>query len=203
MPFGLKNAVQSFQRLMDCLLSDIPHTFIYLDDILISTPDVALHLAALRQVFSILDANCLTVNFGKCEFLKEDITFVGHRVSTAGVTPLGSHVDAIRSVPHLTTPKELKYFLGMVNFYRRFLLAAVRILQPLTEALKGNPKVLELSAAMQESFTAIKAALVETVRLAHPLPLAELSLATMWVSEAERGNRMAAPGIFLQKSVRH
>ena len=53
MPFGLKNAAQSFQRLMDRLLLDIPHAFIYLDDILVSTPDVALHLAALRQVFSI------------------------------------------------------------------------------------------------------------------------------------------------------
>ena len=66
----------------------------------------------------------------------------------------------------------------MVNFYCRFLPAAARTLQPLTGALKGNPKVLEWSAAMQESFTAIKAALVDTVPLAHPLPHAELSLAT-------------------------
>ena len=51
MPFGLKNAAQSFQCLMDCLLADIPHAFIYLDNILIGTPDVASHMVALRQVY--------------------------------------------------------------------------------------------------------------------------------------------------------
>ena len=61
MPFGLKNAAQFFQCLMDRLLLDIPHAFIYLDNILVSTPDVALHLAALRQVFSILDAKGLPI----------------------------------------------------------------------------------------------------------------------------------------------
>ena len=103
MSFGLKNAAQSFQRLMDRLLADIPHAFVYLDDILIGTPDVASHLAALRQVFGVLDSNGLTINFGKCDFLKEEIDFLGHRVSAAGVTPLGGHVDAIRLVPRPTT----------------------------------------------------------------------------------------------------
>ena len=83
---------------MDCLLTDIPHTFVYLDDILIGTPDVATYLATLRQVFGVLDFNGLTINFGKYDFLKEKITFLGHRVSTAGMTPLGNHVAAIRSV---------------------------------------------------------------------------------------------------------
>ena len=61
MPFRLKNAAQSFQHLMDRLLSDIPHAFVYLDDIVVSTPDVVSHRAALRQVFSILDANGLNI----------------------------------------------------------------------------------------------------------------------------------------------
>ena len=120
-----------------------PLAFINLDDILIGTPDIASHLEALRQVFSVLDSNGLAINFGKCDFLKEDITFLGHRVSTTGVTPLGGHVNAIRSVPQPTTPKELQCFLGMVNFYLRFLPAACT-LKPLTECLKGNPKVLDL-----------------------------------------------------------
>ena len=97
---------------MDNLLSEVPHVFIYLDDILIGTPDVATHMAVLRQVFDILNANGLTINFGKCDFLLEDITFLGHGVSATGVTPLGGHVDAIRSVPRPTTPKELQRFFG-------------------------------------------------------------------------------------------
>ena len=121
---------------MDTLLAEVPHVFIYLDDILIGTPDMASHLVVLRQVFGILDANGLTINFGKWDFLQEDITFLGHGVSAAGVTTLGSHVDAIRSVSCPTTPKELQRFWGMVNFYRRFLPAAARTLQPLPEASK-------------------------------------------------------------------
>ena len=87
-------------------------------------------------------------------------------------------MDTIRSVSHPATPKELQSFLGMVNFCRRFPPAEARTLQPLTEALKGNPKVLVWSTDMQVSFTAIKDALVEAVPLAHPLPHAELSFAT-------------------------
>ena len=71
---------------------------------------MASHLTVLRQVFSILDANGLTINFGKSDFLQKDITFLGHGVSAAGVTTLGSHVDAIRSVSCPTTPKELQRF---------------------------------------------------------------------------------------------
>ena len=141
-PFGLKNAAQSFQQLMDNLLAEVPHIFIYLDDILIGTPDLASHLVVLRQVFGILDANGLTINFGKCDFLQDDITFLGHGVSAAGVTLLGGHVSALTSVSRPTTPKELQRFLGVFNYYRRFLPAVALTLQPLTEALKGNPKVL-------------------------------------------------------------
>ena len=88
-----KNTAQSFQCLMDPLFADIPHAFVYLDDILMDTPDVASHLIAFRQVFGVLDSQ-------QCDFLKEEIMVLGHRVSEAGVIPLGSHVDAIRSVPY-------------------------------------------------------------------------------------------------------
>ena len=117
---------------MDRLLADIPHTFIYLNDILIGTPGVTSHLVALRQVLGVLDSNGLAINFGKCNFLKEDITFLGHRVSETGVMPLGGYVDAIRSVLRSTTPKELQWFLGIVNFYHCFLPGVGCTLQPLT-----------------------------------------------------------------------
>ena len=66
---------------MDNLLAEVPHIFIYLDNILIGTPDMASHLVVLRQMFGILDAYSLTINFGKVDFLQEDITFLGHGVS--------------------------------------------------------------------------------------------------------------------------
>ena len=97
----------------------MPHVVVYLDDILISTLDLALHLVVLRQVFVILDANGLTINFGKCDFLQEGITFLGHGVSTASVTPLGGHIDAIRT--------------GQVSFLaiKDALVAAVPLAHPL------------------------------------------------------------------------
>ena len=98
MSFRLNNTTQSFQRLMDRLLVDIPHAFIYLDDILIGTPDVASQMGDLRHAFGVLDSNGLYINCGKCDFLKEETTFLGHRVSSAVVMSLGSHVDAIRLV---------------------------------------------------------------------------------------------------------
>ena len=66
---------------MDNLLAEVRHIFIYLDNILIGTPDMASHLVVLRQMFGILDAYSLTINFGKVDFLQEDITFLGHGVS--------------------------------------------------------------------------------------------------------------------------
>ena len=92
--------------------------------------------------------------------------------------PLSGHVDAITNTPLPSTPKELQRFLGMINFYHRFLLAAANILHPLTEALKGNPKVLSCTAEMQTATNNIKATLVAAVPLSHPLPAAQLSLAT-------------------------
>ena len=92
--------------------------------------------------------------------------------------PLSGHVDAITNTPSRSTPKELQRFLGMINFYHRFLPVTANILRPLTEALKGNPKVLSWTAEMQAATDNIKAVLVAPVPLSHPLPAAQVSLAT-------------------------
>ena len=157
MPFRLKNAPQSFQRLMDRFLADILHAFVYLDDILISTPDVASDLTALWQVFKVLDSNSLAINFSKCNFLKEELTFFGHKVSETE-RPRGCH--QVNTTTH--DPQ------GALQFPA----------QPLTECIKGNPKELDWSTPLQQSFDTIKAALAATTLLVHPLPHVELSLAT-------------------------
>jgi hypothetical protein len=88
-------------------------------------------------------------------------------------------VQAIsESPPPLQDVKQLQQFLGMVNFYRRFLPGIARRLQPLTDALKGAPKTLEWPPAAAAAFGAAKAALAATVPLAHPAPSSLLSLAT-------------------------
>ena len=104
--------------------------------------------------------------------------------------------------------KQLQQFLGMVNFYRRFLPGIARTLQPLTDALKGAPKTLEWPPAAAAAFGAAKAALAAAVPLAHPAPNAVLSLATD-ASDTHVGGvlptadrrEMAAAGVLLQEAV--
>ena len=101
MPFGLKNSVQAFQRLMDSALRDLPFTFVYLDDILIASPDHGSHARHLRQVFDRFLAAGLAINGDKCILSRPEVTFLGHRVSSSGLVPVPAKLDSIRSMQHL------------------------------------------------------------------------------------------------------
>jgi hypothetical protein len=177
MPFGLMNAAQTFQRLMDRLFRSLPFVFTYLDDHLIASRTMEEHMEHLSQFFQVLQDNGLTINPAKCTFAVTSVKFLGHMVSETGITPLPKHVTAIQEFPAPTTIKQLQQFIGMVNFYRRFLPRIAATLQPLTDLLRGNPKTLEWTALAAEAFTAAKATLVTAVPLSHPAPGATLALA--------------------------
>jgi hypothetical protein len=177
MPFGLTNAAQSFQRLMDKLFRHLPFVFTYLDDHLITSRTQEEHLLHLQQFFQVLQENGLTINPAKCVFVVSSLKFLGHMVDEAGITPLPRHVAAVQDCPPPTHIKQLQRFLGLINFYRRFLPAVACTLQPLTDLLKGSPKVLLWSPAADAAFVATKVALVAAVPLCHPAPQAVLSLA--------------------------
>jgi hypothetical protein len=89
MPFGLKNAAQTFQRLMDKLFRHLPFLFMYLDDILIASKDLAEHMRHLRQVFEILQSAGLQINPSKCTCSVSSLTFLGHNVNSSGISPMG------------------------------------------------------------------------------------------------------------------
>merc|ERR1711911_31708 len=173
-PFGLKNAGQDFQRLMDKILGEIPHIFVYLDDILIASSTPEEHLHDLERVFTILEENGLVVNRKKCVLGEQSIEFLGHLCDAHGIKPLPCKVEAIRKVRPPTTIKELQRFLGMINYYRRFIKSAAYHLFHLFEALGAKPKRLNWTAEMQLSFDSIKEALANATMLHHPdssLPL--------------------------------
>jgi transposase InsO family protein len=177
MPFGLKNAAQTFQRLMDRLFRHLPNVFTYLDDNLIGSASVEEHWVHLREFFQILSDNGLQINPKKCTFGASSLTFLGHRVDRNGVTPLTKHVEAIRAFPMPTCLTSLQRFLGMVNFYRRFIPGLAGIVKPLTDLLRGSPKTLPWTQEAAEAVTAAKEALAQCTSLAHPLPGAVLALA--------------------------
>jgi hypothetical protein len=155
MPFGLMNAGATFQRKIERATADLEAVFGYLDDLEVASKNKQEHARHLRELFLRLREHGLVINLEKCVFGVESIDFLGHRVSAAGVAPLPDHVEAVTKFPRPSTVKELQGFLGLVNFYRRFIPAAASILKPLTDSLKGGPKGAErirLAAAQGEVF---------------------------------------------------
>jgi RNase H-like domain found in reverse transcriptase/Reverse transcriptase (RNA-dependent DNA polymerase) len=178
MPFGLRNAVQTFQRLMDHVFRHLPFCFCYLDDHLIASRTLDEHLQHLRTYFQLLQDNGLQFNPAKCVFVVVEVDFLGHRVSTAGISPLPKHVEALQRLPVPTDVKVLQRYLGLINFYRRFLPGIAASLLPLTNALRGSPRNLTVTAEMTAAVAAAKDALAAATGLAHPLPHAQLALVT-------------------------
>jgi hypothetical protein len=181
MPFGLRNAGMTFQRLMDTVLGGLPFAFVYLDDILVASPDKKSHWFHLQGVFSVLQQNGLIVNPEKCLLACSTVDFLGHRLSSSGIGPLPSRVQAIADFPRPATVKQLQAFLGLFNFYCRFIPAAAKLVRPLTGALRGGPKgtaTLDWTPAMATAFSAARGALSSSAVLAHPAEGAEILLAT-------------------------
>jgi hypothetical protein len=179
MPFGLRNADSSFQRMMDRVLVGLPFAYCYLDDLRIASPDLASHRQHLRLVFERLREFGLVINREKCVFAVGSLEFLGHQVSAEGARPLCSYVEAVEGSPPPSTIKELQTFLGLINFYRRFLPGAASIVKPLTDSLRGSKsaqEVLTWTPEMEASFKAAKASLSRATWLGHPDPTASLSL---------------------------
>ena len=99
MPWGLKNAAQAFQRLMDSILRGLPFAFVYVDDILIASTNAKEHKDHLRQVFQLLEANGLVIRKDKCVFGVSEINFLGHRVTPASILPLSDRVETLQNYP--------------------------------------------------------------------------------------------------------
>ena len=177
-PFGLKNAGQDFQRLMDAILGDLPRVYVYIDDILVASENPEQHLADLEEVFKTLSANGLVIQRSKCVLGVPSLDFLGYKVDATGISPLPDRVEAIRSTTPPTTVKELQRFLGMLGYYRRFIPKAANHLYHLFEALKGKPKSLTWTLECQQSFDATKEALASAALLFHPRPGAQLALTT-------------------------
>jgi hypothetical protein len=108
MPFGLKNAAHTFQRLMDKLFRHLPFVFVYLDDILIASKDLSEHMRHLRLVFEILQSAGLQINLAKCTFSVSSLTFLGHNVDSSGISPMEKHVKALTDFPPPSDLKQLQ-----------------------------------------------------------------------------------------------
>lgn len=178
MPFGLKNAPQTFQRFMNSIFSDLAFVFVYIDDVLIFSKSAEEHRLHLAIVFQRLAANGLTINLDKCQFNQQEIKFLGHLVSKNGFSPLQEKVDVIREFPKPSSKRQLRRFLGMANFYRTFQRGIAPIISPLYEMLQGKSNDLEWSDTTSLAFEAAKQALADRTILNFYQSNAPLSLQT-------------------------
>ena len=168
MPFGLKNAAQAFQRLMDGILRDAPFTFAYIDDILVASHSEEEHLEHLQQLFKLLSNNGLVINKSKCVFGAKELDFLGHRITTHGVRPHPDRVATLHSCAAPTDRASLQRFLGMINYYHRFIPHIADTLAPLHAQASGKGQTIEWSTDCQLAFERAKQALKDAALLHHP-----------------------------------
>ena len=112
MPFGLRNAGQTFQRMIDQVLLDLPFVFTYLDDILVASSSPENHMHHLKEVFKRLSENSLIISLEKCVFGADQVDFLEHHISQQGCSPRKAKMDAIQSFPPHTDSKQLQQFLA-------------------------------------------------------------------------------------------
>lgn len=180
MTFGLCNAAQTFQRLINEVLRGLDFAFPYIDDICVASTSIEQHRKDLKEVFERLRNNNLAVNVSKCEFGKSELKFLGHFVTGDGIRPLPERVAAIRDVPKPTMAKELKRFIATLNFYKRFLPDAAKTQSHLQSLIKGNVKndctLLVWTPEAEAAFTKCKDELTNATLLTHPAKNADLAL---------------------------
>ena len=178
MPFGVRNAANTFQRMMDRALHGLPCAFVYLDDVLVASSSFDDHLVDVRAVLTRLQEFGLVINPDKSYFCQDSVEFLGHTVTATGISPLEKHAAAISSFAAPASKKDLQRFLGLLNFYRRFLPGVAGLLKPLTDALRGPPRSpLVWTPECETAFVAARRCLSAKMELFHPDPSAELSVA--------------------------
>lgn len=169
MPFGLTNAPATFQRLMDMVLAGLQwsHCLVYLDDIVILGRDFQEHLSNIRCVFQRLRSAGLKVKPSKCELLKKRVYFLGHVISEEGIATDPAKTEKVASWPVPTSRREVQQFLGLANYYRRFVKNFAIIAKPLHRLTEKNSS-FKWSEDCQQAFELIRRKLVSPPILAFP-----------------------------------
>ena len=140
MPFGVTGGPGTFQSAMNATLQPLLRkcALVFLDDILIYSTTLEEHLLHLEAVLQLLDKDGWKVKPSKCSFAQRSIAYLGHIISEAGVATDPSKISAIQAWPTPTSVKDLRSFLGLSGYYRKFVQHYAIISKPLTNLLKKN-----------------------------------------------------------------
>jgi hypothetical protein len=167
LPFGLTNAPATFMTLMNDVFRDLLDSFVvvYLDDILIYSKNKKAHLDHIEQVLQRLQEHNLYAKLSKCDFCKNEVEFLGHVVGQDGIKVDPAKVKTVQEWPALTSVKEIQSFLGLVNYYRRFIPSYALIALPLSELIKKDVP-FKWGPAQRAAFDFLKQALISAPVLA-------------------------------------
>ena len=188
--FGLKNAPATFQRQMQTVLSEFPwsNVIVYIDDILIMSKTIDQHLDLVGKVLSTLDQHNIKVKPEKCEFFKSEVDFLGHHISQSGISKQKKYMDKVRNYPKPETIRQIREFLGLVNFQRKFIPECSTIQKPLSALVggKANQKIT-WTEEMTNSFEKLKEEISKEIELSYPNYNDEENLLELWVDASDKG----------------
>ena len=152
-PFGLRNSGNTYQRYMDLITRGLNFCFLYLDDVLFASHSLKDHQHHLRLILDRFNKFGVILNKDKCEFAVSQFTFLGNHIS-AEMLSAQQKVQTIQDFPQPKTIKQLRKFLRMINFYRKFIPScaqALRSLSNLLSATKSSKKQIQWSAEAEIS----------------------------------------------------
>ena len=138
LPFGVSSAPSLFQRTMEGIVGNIQNVLVYSDDILVAGSSEEEHLHTLEVVLSRLEAAGLRLKLPKCFFMLSSVEYLGHKISAEGIHPTEEKKRAILDAPPPQNLQQLRSFLGLLNFYGKFLPNLASTLAPLYDLLKKN-----------------------------------------------------------------
>ena len=173
MPFGLKNAPAVFQRLMEQVLrrlnpEDGPDfVSVYIDDVLVFSPSFEEHVDHVSQVLNALHNANLKLKPTKCHFFRQEVEYLGHLLTTEGLKPNPSNTSAVINFPPPSCLQQLRQFLGLASYYRRFIPGFAKIAYPLHFLTKKGVK-FAWSEECQEAFQTLKEKLTSPPVLCYP-----------------------------------
>ena len=174
LPFGLSAAPSTMQKLIWQVVNGLNDVHVFLDDILITGKTLEQAEMNVTQVMQRLQDYNLTIAPEKCVFFKKSCNYLGHRISAAGISPLPEKIEAIKEYPVPRTLKDLRAFLGLSSYYRKFIERYAEIATPLHnltqghKCTKGSRIILKWQAEHDKAFGALKNAIITDVILTFP-----------------------------------
>ena len=179
LPFGLTNSPATFQRYLQSVLNDLLWKFclVYIDDVIIYSSSIEDHIGHLKIILDRLAKHQLRLNPEKCEFATRTVGYLGHIVTPEGISPDPDKTKSIENFPKPKKVRDVRSFLGMSSYYRRFVEGYSKIARPMNNLLKKNQS-FKWDNECQKCFDELKSRLISPPILAHFKPECPIILFT-------------------------